>query len=128
MRKSPSKEENILIVSHGLTNQRLMVLLNQRAKDFGIGNWDPKPFSEKLMRNTTFHKIALEIPRDESGCVVGQVEYAHFREHVNGEAVSVNSHTRDKECITDSGKNYAFLDDRGLADFKEETIHYCKPV
>lgn len=104
-----------------------MVLLNQRAKDFGINKWDPNLFSEKLMRNTTFHKIGLEIPRDESGSVLGQVEYAHFREHVDGETVNVSS--QDKEGVRDS-RNYTFLDERkrDLADFKEETIHYCKPV
>ncbi|ODM86522.1 hypothetical protein Ocin01_20161 [Orchesella cincta] len=63
---SQNSEENVLAVSHQFAIQRLMILLNNRAQDFGIGKWTHNLFSEKLMRNTTFHKIVFEIPRNGS--------------------------------------------------------------
>ncbi|ODM92442.1 Fructose-2,6-bisphosphatase TIGAR [Orchesella cincta] len=118
---SPNSEENVLAVSHGLTNQRLMILLNSRAQDFGIGQWTRNLFSERLMRNTTFHKIVFEIPRNGSE-VSAHVAYPHFREHVEGNvASSVKKNVRDQD-------NYSFLENPDLDKAESETVHYCKPV
>lgn len=128
LRKNGSKEESILLVSHALTNQRLMVLLNKRAGDFGIQTWEKNLFSEKMMKNTTFHKLGFEIPRDEGAPVSGRVEYAHFREHVNGEEVDV-ANSKVKDGVKDED-NYTFLEEgkSELSNFEDETLHYCKPV
>lgn len=102
-----------------------MVLLNQRSNDFGIQNWTRNLFSEKLMRNTTFHQLVLEIPRDGNSPVSGRVECAHFREHINGHVVDVAKKIGD---IGDN--NWTFLDERkeDLGKYEDETQHYCKPV
>ncbi|CAL8110824.1 unnamed protein product [Orchesella dallaii] len=120
-RASPNSVETVLAVSHGLTNQRLMVLLNNRAQDFGIGKWTRNLFSEKLMRNTTFHKIVFDIPKDGSE-VSGHVAYPHYREHVNGNVTnSTDKKIRDED-------NYTFLENPELEKAESETVHYCKPV
>ncbi|ODM97577.1 Fructose-2,6-bisphosphatase TIGAR [Orchesella cincta] len=118
---SQNSEETVLAVAHGLTNQRLMILLNNRAQDFGIEKWTRNLFSEKLMRNTTFHKIVFEIPRIWSE-ISAHVAYPHSEKHVEGNtAKSVEKNVRDQD-------NYAFLDNADLIYAESETVHYCKPV
>jgi len=111
----------VLAVAHGLTNQRTMVVLNNRAQECGIGKWTRNLYSEKVMRNTTFHKIVFEIPRDGSE-VSGHVAYPHYREHVSGNPSSpVGKKVEDQD-------NYTFLENPELDKAESETTHFCKPA
>lgn len=96
-----------------------MILLNTRPGDFGIKNWTPSPISERLMRNTAYHKITLEIPKNPLADITAHVDYPHCKDHLaEGEGVT---------AVKDPHK-YTFVADRGAATFEEETKHYCSPV
>lgn len=110
-------------MSHGLTIQRFMVLLNRRGKEMGVDNWTESIFCEKIMRNTTFHKVVLQIPRDITLPVTGHVELPHSRDHITRKGGATGDDVKDLN-------NYTFLDKNKseLANFEDETAHFCHPV
>lgn len=126
LKESKEEQETVLVAAHGLTNQRLMIMLNTKPKFVGVDKWQPNKISERQMRNTTYHKLVLEIGEKE---VTGFVEQAHCRDHIetsNNGTPLANGDKVPEDKVKDS-KNYSFLEQADRT-FAEETAHYCQPV
>lgn len=114
-----------------------MMLLNSEPESLDVSKWMESRFSERQMRNTSFHKLVFEVPRntgEDLTEISGRVELAHCRDHVEKDlSRTLATPSSKKEVNVKDTGNYTFLqqeqqDSTSASSFKEEIVQHCTPV